>query len=169
MTYRQAQSLGAQVRRGEKATHIVFAKTAKKRETDEYGDETEVLLPVRRVYAVFNADQIDDVTAKYVPEVPDVTRSPPRNTARPPRRKRAFLPEPRTPRSTPRAPSCIMRFGSCPGHPAGTVRRTASIEASPVRSTNRPARMARSALRCTPLQRHSELFQCPRNAPSKIV
>ena len=52
------------MRRGEKATHIVFAKTAKKRETDEYGDETEVLLPVRRVYAVFNADQIDDLPAR---------------------------------------------------------------------------------------------------------
>ena len=72
MTYRQAQSIGAQVRRGEKATHIVFAKTAKKRGTDEFGDETEVLLPVRRVYAVFNADQIDGLPEKYVPEIPDV-------------------------------------------------------------------------------------------------
>ena len=72
MTYRQAQSIGAQVRRGEKATHIVFAKTAKRRETDEFGEETEVLLPVRRVYAVFNADQIDGLPAKYAPETPDV-------------------------------------------------------------------------------------------------
>ena len=72
MTYRQAQSIGAQVRKGERATHIVFAKTAKKKETDEYGDETEVLLPVRRVYAVFNTDQIDGLPDKYVPEIPDV-------------------------------------------------------------------------------------------------
>ena len=72
MTYRQAQSIGAQVRRGEKATHIVFAKTAKKTETDEFGDETEVPLHVRRVYAVFNAHQIDDLPGKYVPEIPDV-------------------------------------------------------------------------------------------------
>ena len=72
MTYRQAQSIGAQVRKGERATHIVFAKTAKKTETDEYGDETEVLLPVRRVYAVFNTDQIDGLPDKYVPEIPDV-------------------------------------------------------------------------------------------------
>ena len=72
MTYRQAQSIGAQVRKGERATHIVFAKTAKKTETDEYGDETEVLLPVRRVYAVFNADQIDGLPEKYTPEIPDV-------------------------------------------------------------------------------------------------
>ena len=72
MTYRQAQSIGAQVRKGERATHIVFAKTAKKKETDEYGDETEVLLPIRRVYAVFNTDQIDGLPDKYVPEIPDV-------------------------------------------------------------------------------------------------
>jgi len=74
MTYRQAQSIGAQVRKGERATHIVFAKTARKTETDESGDESQVLLHVRRVYAVFNADQIDGLPAKYVPEVPDVNR-----------------------------------------------------------------------------------------------
>ncbi|MCY3811195.1 MAG: zincin-like metallopeptidase domain-containing protein [Gammaproteobacteria bacterium] len=72
MTYRQAQSIGAQVRRGERATHIVFAKTAKKTETDEFGDESQVLLHVRRVYAVFNTDQIDGLPAKYAPEIPDV-------------------------------------------------------------------------------------------------
>ena len=72
MTYRQAQSIGAQVRKGERATHIVFAKTAKKTETDEFGDESQVLLHVRRVYAVFNADQIDGLPDKYVPEIPDV-------------------------------------------------------------------------------------------------
>jgi len=72
MTYRQARSIGAQVRRGERATHIVFAKTAKKTETDRFGDETEVPLHVRRVYAVFNADQIDGLPEKYVPEIPDV-------------------------------------------------------------------------------------------------
>ena len=72
MTYRQAQSIGAQVRKGERATHIVFAKTAKKKERDELGQEVEVILPVRRVYAVFNADQIDGLPEKYVPEIPDV-------------------------------------------------------------------------------------------------
>ena len=73
MTYRQAQSIGAQVRKGERATHIVFAKTAKKRERDEAsGEEVEAIIPVRRVYAVFNADQIDGLPEKYVPEIPDV-------------------------------------------------------------------------------------------------
>ena len=72
MTYRQARSIGSQVRRGERATHIVFAKTATKRERDETGEEIEAVIPVRRVYAVFNADQIDGLPEKYVPEVPDV-------------------------------------------------------------------------------------------------
>ena len=72
MTYRQAQSIGAQVRKGERATHIVFAKTAKKKERDDLGQESEVIIPVRRVYAVFNADQIDGLPDKYVPEIPDV-------------------------------------------------------------------------------------------------
>ena len=72
MTYRQATSIGAQVRRGERATHIVFAKTAKKKERDDLGQEVEAIIPVRRVYAVFNADQIDRLPEKYVPEVPDV-------------------------------------------------------------------------------------------------
>ena len=72
MTYRQASSIGAQVRRGERATHIVFAKTAKKKERDASGAEIEAIVPVRRVYAVFNADQIDGLPEKYVPEVPDV-------------------------------------------------------------------------------------------------
>ncbi len=73
MTYRQAKSLGAQVRRGERATHIVFAKTAKRREPDEAsGEEVETVIPVRRVYAVFNCDQIDGLPDRYVPETPDV-------------------------------------------------------------------------------------------------
>ena len=72
MTYRQAASIGAQVRRGERATHIVFAKTAKKKERDDLGREVEVILPVRRVYAVFNCDQIDGLPAKYAPDIPDV-------------------------------------------------------------------------------------------------
>ena len=72
MTYRQARSIGAQVRRGERATHIVFAKTATKRERDAAGQEVEAIIPVRRVYAVFNADQIDGLPGQYVPQVPGI-------------------------------------------------------------------------------------------------
>ena len=71
MTYRQAKSLGAQVRRGERATHVVFAKTFKRRETDPVtGDEVDVQRPVRRAYAVFNVDQIDGLPVRYAPAPP---------------------------------------------------------------------------------------------------
>ena len=71
MTYRQASSLGAQVRRCERATHVVFAKTFTRSETDPItGDQVDVHLPVRRAYAVFNVDQIDDLPVRYAPEPP---------------------------------------------------------------------------------------------------
>lgn len=71
MTYRQAQSLGAQVRRGERATHIVFAKTFRRREEDPVtGEQVDVQRPVRRAYAVFNTEQIDDLPVRYTPEPP---------------------------------------------------------------------------------------------------
>ncbi len=73
MTDRQASELGGQVRRGERASHVFFAKTVKKKERDPAGgDDTEHTINVRRAYAVFNADQIDDLPAKYRVELPDV-------------------------------------------------------------------------------------------------
>ena len=76
MTYRQAQELGGQVRRGERASHVFFAKTVKKRADGSEGgpaseDDAEVL-HVRRAYAVFNVDQIDGLPEKYRVEIPDV-------------------------------------------------------------------------------------------------
>ena len=76
MPYRRAKELGGQVRRGERVSHVFFAKTVKKRPDGSAGgpadeDDAEVL-HVRRAYAVFNADQIDDLPAKYRVEIPDV-------------------------------------------------------------------------------------------------
>lgn len=76
MTYRQAKELGGQVRRGERASHVFFAKTVKKRPDGTEGrpadeDDPEVL-HVRRAYAVFNTDQIDDLPEKYRVEIPEV-------------------------------------------------------------------------------------------------
>jgi antirestriction protein ArdC len=59
-TYKQWQSLGAQVRRGERATYGVHWSTVAKRTTADDGDELEIearLVP--HVFAVFNADQVD--------------------------------------------------------------------------------------------------------------
>ena len=79
MTYRQARELGAQVRRGERASHVFFAKTVKKKDADRdpsradaWSEDGETTINVRRAYAVFNADQIDDLPVRYRIEVPDV-------------------------------------------------------------------------------------------------
>jgi hypothetical protein len=56
MTYRQALELGAQVRGGEKSTHVVFTKqlNVKDKETDE-----EKKIGMLKAYSVFNVAQID--------------------------------------------------------------------------------------------------------------
>lgn len=60
MTYRQAQALGAQVRKGEHGATVVYAKTIERAEDDVVtGDETVARIPVLRAYTVFNTDQID--------------------------------------------------------------------------------------------------------------
>jgi antirestriction protein ArdC len=60
MTYRQAQALGAQVRKGEHGTTVVYAKTIERAEDEpETGKETVERIPLLRAYTVFNTEQID--------------------------------------------------------------------------------------------------------------
>lgn len=66
MTYKQAEALGGQVRTGEKGTKVVFFKMLPV--TDKRtGEDRNV--PLIRQYTVFNADQIDDLPAKFYPVV----------------------------------------------------------------------------------------------------
>ena len=60
-TYRQWQELGAQVRKGEKSTHVVFWKFLDRDdEKDNTSTETKSKkIPMARDYSVFNADQVD--------------------------------------------------------------------------------------------------------------
>ncbi len=64
-TYKQAEELGGQVRRGEKATLITFWKTMSKAE-DETGKEKT--FPLLRYFLVFNAEQIDGWELKPIAE-----------------------------------------------------------------------------------------------------
>jgi antirestriction protein ArdC len=71
-TYAQWQERGAQVRKGEKATTVVFWKFANGKAEDQDGDND---LPVSgsrllftRGYAVFNAAQVDGYTPRAEPE-----------------------------------------------------------------------------------------------------
>ena len=71
-TYAQWQDKGAQVRKGEKATTVVFWKFANNTESDD-GEDTPKSgsrLLFTRGYSVFNAAQVDGYTPKAEPDVP---------------------------------------------------------------------------------------------------
>ena len=63
-TYRQAQTLGAQVRRGEKSTLVIVWKQYAFKENDPVTYVvTEKKVPLLRSYNVFNAEQCDGIAA----------------------------------------------------------------------------------------------------------
>jgi len=69
MTYRQAQEIGAQVRKGEAGSLVVYAdryipKSAKS-ETNERGEQAEHEVAFLKGYTVFNVEQIEGLPAKY--------------------------------------------------------------------------------------------------------
>ncbi len=70
-TYRQWSEMGAQVRKGEKSSHIVFWKTSGSgAETEEEGDESRGTRLFAKHYSVFNAAQVDGFTPPVPPELP---------------------------------------------------------------------------------------------------
>ena len=75
-TYRQWNALGAQVRKGEHATSIVFWKRIGEpddRETDA-GDAEDRVRFVARGYAVFNRSQVDGYEPEEQPALPESER-----------------------------------------------------------------------------------------------
>jgi antirestriction protein ArdC len=70
-TYKQAKALGAQVRKGETGSLVVYADTfIKTVEDKETGKEEDVEMSFLKGYTVFNASQIDGLPAKFY-EVPE--------------------------------------------------------------------------------------------------
>lgn len=66
ITWKQVKAEGGNVRKGEKASTVVFWKQQKVKETDtQTGEEREKLIPVLRYFNVFHIDQCDGVDAKY--------------------------------------------------------------------------------------------------------
>ena len=66
MTYRQAQELGGQVRKGEKGSPVVYADKLVKSETDEAtGEDAERTIAYMKSYTVFNVEQIDGLPAHF--------------------------------------------------------------------------------------------------------
>jgi antirestriction protein ArdC len=65
MTYNQANELGAQVRKGEHGSLVVFANRIQRTSTDSNGNEVEREIPFLKGYTVFNCEQIDGLPAHY--------------------------------------------------------------------------------------------------------
>lgn len=65
MTYRQAQELGGQVRKGEHGSLVVYADRISKTETNDKGEEHERSIPFMKGYTVFNVEQVDGLPDHY--------------------------------------------------------------------------------------------------------
>lgn len=66
MTYKQAQELGANVRKGERGSLVVYANTFTKTEANEQtGEDEERQIPFMKGYTVFNVEQIEGLPAHY--------------------------------------------------------------------------------------------------------
>jgi len=64
-TFRQAQELGAHVRKGEAGELVVYADRITRTETDAKGEEVEREIPFLKGHTVFNAEQIEGLPAHY--------------------------------------------------------------------------------------------------------
>jgi antirestriction protein ArdC len=66
-SFKQARELGGSVRRGERATHVVYYSGARQQEPDESqtAEETPKRRSFLRTFAVFNACQIDALPGRF--------------------------------------------------------------------------------------------------------
>jgi antirestriction protein ArdC len=76
LTFRQAHQLGAHVRKGERASTIIYyeARMVEKEDADTVadGDEAEKrFMPLLKIFSVFNLDQVDDLPATHLTVTPD--------------------------------------------------------------------------------------------------
>lgn len=65
MTYKQAQELGGNVKKGEKSALVVYANTLTRTETNEQGEDTEKAIPFMKGYNVFNVEQVENLPGHY--------------------------------------------------------------------------------------------------------
>jgi antirestriction protein ArdC len=65
LTFRQAQELGGNVKKGEHGELVVYADRITRTETDAKGVETEREIPFLKGYTVFNAEQCEGLPVHY--------------------------------------------------------------------------------------------------------
>ncbi|WP_028004379.1 ArdC family protein [Sinorhizobium meliloti] len=73
MTYRQAQDLGGQVRKGEKGSLVVKYGTFTPKERE---DDDERAIPYLKGYTVFNIEQIEDLPDRFYRPVEELPTTP---------------------------------------------------------------------------------------------
>jgi antirestriction protein ArdC len=73
-TFKQAQALGAQVRKGETASQVVFTDAIRATKQDKTGTDQDVAIPFLKRYWVFNANQIDGLAKSEVPAEEETTQ-----------------------------------------------------------------------------------------------
>lgn len=66
MTYKQAQAVGGQVRKGEAGSLVVYADRYTTTETNSHGEEAEREIAFMKGYTVFNVEQIEGLPAQYL-------------------------------------------------------------------------------------------------------
>lgn len=71
ITYKQAQQIGAQVRKGEHGTQIAVYKPWELREVNGAGEEVKKTVPVMRAYTVFAIEQCDGIAIDAAPAAPE--------------------------------------------------------------------------------------------------
>ena len=79
MTFKQAQELGAHVRKGESGHLVVYANTITKTEESENGEQEERQIPFMKGYTVFNVEQIEGLPEHYMTRPVQVIDSAERN------------------------------------------------------------------------------------------
>ena len=72
MTYKKAQELGGQVKKGAKSEHAFFVGAITRTE-ERNGEETERTIPFLKAYNVFNTEEIEGLPAQYYPVAVAVT------------------------------------------------------------------------------------------------
>lgn len=75
MTFKQAFELGANVRKGEHGSLVVYANTVTKSDENDDGELTEHNIAFMKGYTVFNVEQIDNLPEGYRVE-PDTEQQP---------------------------------------------------------------------------------------------
>ena len=82
MSYKQAQELGAQVRKGEKGRQVVYSSKFTAHEINDVGKEIEKEIPFLKTYTVFNVEQIEGLPAHFYAKVQPFVQMPKLETFR---------------------------------------------------------------------------------------